>query len=120
MTGDRSTTREWSLEGGRRGALQAMWWVLENGALAGRGSGASISVFTRRRMFLATAAVTNREAGMPTRITVRIFSRASPEIPAPQCTCLSVQGILSRLQSRAHSCTPSQLFECLGVFGWWD
>ncbi len=55
-----------------------MWWVAVNGGLGVATSGGSILVLTTFLMFLATAAVTSREAGMPTRMTRIIFSRAEP------------------------------------------
>ena len=72
--------------GKRRGrigdnVLQAMWCALVKGGLGFWSSGGSISVLTMRRMLLATAAVTTRDAGMPTMMTSIIFNSAAPADP---------------------------------------
>ena len=58
-----------------------MWWALVKGWLGFWASGGSISVLTSRRMLLATAAVTTRDAGMPTTMTSRIRNSAAPADP---------------------------------------
>ena len=70
--------------GGAMSLLHAIWWFAVKGALGGATSGGSIFVFTTFLIFLATAAVTSKEAGMPTRMTKTIFNRADPA----ECNCL--------------------------------